>query len=569
MVKVERPGAGDDTRGWGPPFLKDKSGRDTTRRRLFPRRQSRQTLDRLNLADKDGQRIVRALAARADIVLENFKAGTLEKFGLGYEDLRAVNPTLIHCSITGFGQSGPRRDQAAYDFMIQGMSGLMSVTGEADGKPGGGPQKVGVPIVDIMTGMYAAIAVLAALARRHESGHGEHIDIGMLDVGVSFLANQAMNYLISGKPPRRAGNAHPNIQPQDVFATRDGYLVLAVGNDEQFAQILRGARPPRARRGRALQGQCRARPQQRDAHAAHRRDPGDARARPLGARLRARGRAVRADQHHSGSLRRRADQASRDADRHRACSRAARFRRWPRRCGSRMLRCRTNAPRRCSASTPSEILRELGWPAARAHAPRRAHEGGRTLSPENHLPRIPLFPTDDMTPEQRRVHDAVVAGPRGELRGPLRAVLHRPELADKWQQLGELLRFRTSLPPHLKELAILVTGRHCQPSSSGTSTRRWRAGRLPQAVIDDVHAGRRPAALDGDGLAVLDYAEELNRRKTVGATNYQRVLARWHAVGVVELTALIGYYTMVAMTLNCHDIPLPDGVPPPLPPAPE
>ena len=237
VVKVERPGAGDDTRGWGPPFLKDKSGRDTTDAGYFLAVNRGKRSIALDLADKDGQRIVRALAVRADIVLENFKTGTLEKFGLGYEDLRAVNPTLIHCSITGFGQSGQRRDQAAYDFMIQGMSGLMSVTGEADGKPGGGPQKVGVPIVDIMTGMYAAIAVLAALARRHESGHGEHIDIGMLDVGVSFLANQAMNYLISGRAPRRAGNAHPNIQPQDVFATRDGYLVLAVGNDDQFARF--------------------------------------------------------------------------------------------------------------------------------------------------------------------------------------------------------------------------------------------------------------------------------------------------------------------------------------------
>jgi 4-carboxymuconolactone decarboxylase len=185
------------------------------------------------------------------------------------------------------------------------------------------------------------------------------------------------------------------------------------------------------------------------------------------------------------------------------------------------------------------------------------------------LPRIPLFPSDDMTPEQRRVHDAVVAGPRGELRGPLRAVLHRPELADKWQQLGELLRFRTSLPPHLKELAILVTGRHCHAQLEWHIHEQMalKAG-LPQAAIDDVHAGRRPRGLDEDGLAVFDYADELNRRRTVGENNYRRVLARWHAVGVVELTALIGYYTMVAMTLNCHDIPLPDGVPPPLPPAP-
>ena len=186
------------------------------------------------------------------------------------------------------------------------------------------------------------------------------------------------------------------------------------------------------------------------------------------------------------------------------------------------------------------------------------------------MPRIPLFPSDDMSPEQRRVHDAVVAGPRGELRGPLRAVLHRPELADKMQQLGELLRYRTSLPPHLKELAILVTGRHCHAQLEWHIHEQMavKAGLSPD-VIADVHAGRRPRALDADGLAIYDYAEELNRRKTVGETNYRRVLERWQAVGVVELTALIGYYTMVAMTLNCHDIPLPEGVPPPLPPAPE
>ncbi len=237
VVKVERPGVGDDTRGWGPPFLKDKTGRDTRDAGYFLAVNRGKRSIAIDLADAEGQRIVRALAGRADIVLENFKAGTLAKFGLGYDGLAAVNPGLIYCSITGFGQDGPRRDQAAYDFMIQGMSGLMSVTGEADGKPGAGPQKVGVPIVDIMTGMYAAVAVLAALARRERSGQGEHVDIGMLDVGVSFLANQAMNYLISGRPPRRTGNAHPNIQPQDVFAARDGHLALAVGNDEQFARF--------------------------------------------------------------------------------------------------------------------------------------------------------------------------------------------------------------------------------------------------------------------------------------------------------------------------------------------
>ena len=237
VVKVERAGAGDDTRGWGPPFLKDKDGRDTREAGYYLAVNRGKRSIALDLADAKAQDIVRALAAKSDIVLENFKAGALTKYGLDYEGLSAVNPKLIYCSITGFGQDGPRRDQAAYDFMIQGMCGLMSVTGEADGKPGGGPQKVGVPIVDIMTGMYAAIAVLAALARRDECGQGEYIDIGMLDVGVSFLANQAMNYLVSGKPPQRGGNAHPNIQPQDVFKTRDGYLVLAVGNDNQFARF--------------------------------------------------------------------------------------------------------------------------------------------------------------------------------------------------------------------------------------------------------------------------------------------------------------------------------------------
>ena len=182
VVKVERPGAGDDTRGWGPPFLKDKAGRDTSDAGYFLSVNRGKRSIAVDLADAEGQGIVRALAARADIVLENFKAGALAKYGLGYQDLGTINPALIYCSITGFGQSGPRRDQAAYDFMIQGMSGLMSVTGEADGKPGAGPQKVGVPIVDIMTGMYAAIAVLAALARRQVSGQGEHVDIGMPDI---------------------------------------------------------------------------------------------------------------------------------------------------------------------------------------------------------------------------------------------------------------------------------------------------------------------------------------------------------------------------------------------------
>jgi crotonobetainyl-CoA:carnitine CoA-transferase CaiB-like acyl-CoA transferase len=236
VIKVERPGGGDDTRSWGPPFLKDRAGADTREAGYYLAVNRGKRSIALELDKPQGQQVVRALAARSDILLENFKVGTLARFRLGYEDLEPVNPKLIYCSITGFGQSGPRRNAVAYDFMIQAMCGLMSVTGEADDKPGGGPQKVGVPIVDILSGMYAAIAVLAALARRNESGRGDYIDIGMLGVGVACLANQAMNYLVSGKAPRRTGNAHANIQPQDVFATRDGHLVLVVGNDGQFAR---------------------------------------------------------------------------------------------------------------------------------------------------------------------------------------------------------------------------------------------------------------------------------------------------------------------------------------------
>jgi len=245
VVKVERPEVGDDTRSWGPPFLTDADGARIGDSGYFHSVNRGKRSVALDLASPDGQAAVRALALRSDIVLENFKAGTLARYGLGPDDLRALKPDLIYCSITGFGQTGPRRDHAAYDFMIQAMGGLMSVTGEADDVPGGGPQKVGVPIVDIMTGMYAAVGVLAALARRAETGAGEYIDLAMLDVQVGFLANQAMNYLLSGQEPRRRGNKHPNIQPQDVFRCRDGHLVLAVGNDTQFrrfAEIIGHAR---------------------------------------------------------------------------------------------------------------------------------------------------------------------------------------------------------------------------------------------------------------------------------------------------------------------------------------
>ena len=237
VIKVERPGAGDDTRSWGPPFLKDASGQDTREAGYYLAVNRGKRSITVSLDKPEGQRIVRELARNSDIVLENYKAGTLARYGLDAESLRKINPRLIYCSVTGFGQTGPRRDQPAYDFLIQAMGGLMSVTGEKDGKPGGGPQKVGIPIVDLMTGMYTSVAVLAALARRNETGVGDNIDIGMLDVQVATLSNQAMNYLVSGKVPARNGNAHPNIQPQDVYTCADGDVILVVGNDGQFAKL--------------------------------------------------------------------------------------------------------------------------------------------------------------------------------------------------------------------------------------------------------------------------------------------------------------------------------------------
>ncbi|KQX25134.1 MULTISPECIES: CaiB/BaiF CoA transferase family protein [unclassified Sphingomonas] len=236
VIKVERPAVGDDTRHWGPPFLTDADGERGDAGYFLAANRGKRSVQ-ADLADPDGQALVRSLARSSDVVLENYKTGSLAKWGLGYADLAAIRPDIIYCSITGFGQTGPRAGQAAYDFMIQAMGGLMSVTGEADGYPGAGPQKVGIPVVDLMTGMYAAIGVLAALARRAETGEGEYIDLAMLDVMVGSLANQAMNFLVSGNVPRRAGNKHPNIQPQDVFPCRDGHVVVVVGNDGQYAKF--------------------------------------------------------------------------------------------------------------------------------------------------------------------------------------------------------------------------------------------------------------------------------------------------------------------------------------------
>jgi crotonobetainyl-CoA:carnitine CoA-transferase CaiB-like acyl-CoA transferase len=237
VIKVERPVVGDDSRGWGPPFLKDKNGADTGESGYFLSVNRGKRSITIDLSKPEGQKIIRMLASSFDVLLENYKVGTLKRYGLSYDDLKKINPELIYCSITGFGQTGPRSDQAAYDFMIQAMGGLMSITGERDDKPGGGPQKIGIPIVDLVAGFYAVIGILAALAKRDVSKGGEYIDIAMLDAEAAMLTNQAMNFLIGGIVPKRNGNAHPNIQPQDIFSCHDGDIVLAVGNDLQFGKL--------------------------------------------------------------------------------------------------------------------------------------------------------------------------------------------------------------------------------------------------------------------------------------------------------------------------------------------
>jgi len=244
VVKVEKPQGGDDTRAWGPPYLKDASGRDTTEAAYFLCANRNKRSVAIDIATPEGQAQVRALAQQADVVLENFKVGGLKRYGLDYASLSASNPRLVYCSITGFGQTGPYAARAGYDFLIQGMGGLMSVTGRPDGEPGAGPQKVGVALTDIMTGLYATIAVQAALAEREKSGLGQHIDLALLDVQIACLANQASNYLAGQIVPRRMGNAHPNIVPYQDFPTADGDIILAIGNDEQFAKFCKVADHP-------------------------------------------------------------------------------------------------------------------------------------------------------------------------------------------------------------------------------------------------------------------------------------------------------------------------------------
>ncbi|MBM6594812.1 CaiB/BaiF CoA transferase family protein [Microvirga pudoricolor] len=234
VVKVERPGVGDDTRGWGPPFIEAADGGDLSAAYFHAANRGKRSIA-VDFETPEGQELVRRLASHADVLVENFKVGGLKKYGLDYESLRAVNPRLVYCSITGFGQNGPYAARAGYDFMIQGMGGIMDLTGDPDGEP----QKIGVAFADIFTGVYGVVGVLAALRRRDETGEGGHVDMALLDVQTSVLANQAMNYLASGKTPRRMGNAHPNIVPYQVFPVADGHVIVAVGNDGQFARFVK------------------------------------------------------------------------------------------------------------------------------------------------------------------------------------------------------------------------------------------------------------------------------------------------------------------------------------------
>ena len=238
VIKIERPGTGDDTRAWGPPFIVDSEGNQTKESAYFLSANRGKKSLALDISKSDGQEILRQLVVVSDVLIENYKKGGLSQYGLGYDDLKQINPSLIYCSITGFGQTGPFSNRAGYDFLIQAMGGLMSVTGEPDGKPGSGPQKIGVALTDILTGLYTNIAALSALSQRERSGKGYHIDMSLLDVTTASMANQAMNYLVTGEAPNRMGNAHPNIVPYEAFEASDQFLIIAVGNDGQFQRFV-------------------------------------------------------------------------------------------------------------------------------------------------------------------------------------------------------------------------------------------------------------------------------------------------------------------------------------------
>ena len=241
VIKVERPGAGDDTRGWGPPWMKDGAGKDTAESAYFLSVNRNKKSVTLDIAKPEGQKIARELAAKSQVLIENYKVGTLKRYGLDFDSLKKDNPGLVYCSVTGFGQDGPYAPRPGYDFIFQGMGGLMSITGERDGQPGAGPQKVGIAITDVLTGMYASVAILAALNHRERTGQGQYIDAALLDTIVAFNANQICSYFASGKIPQRWGNAHPQVVPYEVFPTADGHIILAVGNDSQFASFCQAA----------------------------------------------------------------------------------------------------------------------------------------------------------------------------------------------------------------------------------------------------------------------------------------------------------------------------------------
>ncbi|TSD53997.1 CoA transferase [Variovorax sp. KBS0712] len=241
VVKIERPGVGDDTRTWGPPFVKDANGHDTDQASYFTSCNRNKRSVTIDMATPEGQALLQQMAAQADIVVENFKTGGLKQYGLDQESLRAANPRLIYCSVTGFGHDGPYAERAGYDLMIQAMTGMMSITGRPDGEPGGGPLRVGVALTDLFTGVYASTAILAALQVRDRTGEGQHIDMALLDVGMAILANQASAFLNTGKAPGRQGNTHPSLAPYQDFPTQDGAMLLAIGNNGQFARFCEAA----------------------------------------------------------------------------------------------------------------------------------------------------------------------------------------------------------------------------------------------------------------------------------------------------------------------------------------
>src|SRR2546430_2326743 len=241
VIKVERPGSGDDSRAFGPPWVKDRDRRDTKDSAYYTSANRGKKSITLNISRPEGQKLVRELAKISDVLIENYKFGDLARYGLAYDDIRKINPRLVYCSVTGFGQSGPYRERPGYDFMIQGMGGMMSVTGEPDDAPGGGPQRAGVPVADIITGMYASIAICAALAHRAETGIGQHLDLALLDSQIALLAYQSTNYFSTGKPPKRIGNLHPNIVPYQPFRTKDGSVILACGNDNLYRKFCEAA----------------------------------------------------------------------------------------------------------------------------------------------------------------------------------------------------------------------------------------------------------------------------------------------------------------------------------------